>query len=51
MQPVPDKYVATGVVVLMMAGIASFLAAIQRHRKSRKRLQRPSKAVQQDSNI
>lgn len=46
MQPVPDKYVAAGVITLMMAGIASFLTAIQRHRRFRKRIERPPKNEQ-----
>jgi hypothetical protein len=48
MQPIPDKYVAAGVITLMIAGIASFIAAIFRHKKGRKRLERPSRSAQQD---
>lgn len=43
MQPIADKYVAAGVITLMMAGIASLITAFQRHKRGRKRLDRPPK--------
>jgi hypothetical protein len=43
MQPVDDKYVAAGVITLLIGGIVSLITAIVRHKRSRKRLQRPGR--------
>lgn len=40
MHPLPDKYVAIFVVVLLMAGVASVVALLRERQRWRKRLER-----------